>query len=110
MPGTIDELFDVDVGTTETGGRLVLSLIVGGLKIFAPAHYAHAPPAATRCGFDDQRITDLFGRFLSIGERIEGVFGSGKDGYSCFAHRSPRAGFVAHQANRVGRRSNEGQS
>ena len=103
VPGTLDKLFQVHVGNAKGLLRLVARGLPGGHQVLAAAHHAHAPAAAARRRFDDQRIPDAVA-FGGGGLGIEHqAVAPRHDGHSRGGHLAPRLLLFTHQPQHLGR-------
>src|ERR1039458_1159387 len=71
VPRRLDELLEVQIGRAESGAGLVLRLRKQGRQILGPVDHAHAAPAATRGGLEDDGIADSGGHFERLFGAIE---------------------------------------
>src|SRR5580700_10825528 len=103
----LDELFHVHIGTAEG----LLGFGARGLKhgdeFAAMAHDAHAAASAAFGRLDHYRVADFGGDLLGAFFVGHHAGAAGDYGEASFLHGFPGFIFFAHQANSVGRRSDE---
>ena len=85
VPAELDILFDVDGGVLERVFRLGLGLAKAGLEGDVVVGDAHAPPAATGRGFDDDGVADFAGDFQGLLFVVDRAVAAGHGGHLGFA-------------------------
>ena len=103
-------LFEVEGRISKCPFRLVPSGVIRFLQLVRIPGQAH--PSATTAGrrFEDHRKADLLGKLQRLIARGERTVRTGQDWHLGGRHGSSSLGFVTHEANGLGRGSDEGEA
>ena len=108
MAWVLQKLFQVHRRIAKCGTRFGLGHLHGVDERRLGVHHAHAATAATACSLDDDRVTHGFGDTANL-HRVIGQF-TFRAGYTRHAgadHGLLGRDLIAHDADRLWRRSNE---
>ncbi|RMS05254.1 hypothetical protein ALP75_203298 [Pseudomonas syringae pv. actinidiae] len=111
MPRLAKKLLDIQLGIAECPARFFAGQRNGIEQLLFFLNHAHAPPAATASGLDDDGIANVAGNrqnTLRIG-RHAGVR-AGHARHTGFTHGALGRNLVAHHANTGGAGADEGQA
>ncbi len=108
--GAFDVAFEEDRVVAKGVLRFFLGFFEAGLKLGGFFDNAHAAPATTEGGFDDEREANFMGHGEGLVGIGNGVVGSWKDGDLGGDGLGASGGFVAHGAEEVGGGPDEGDA
>ena len=107
MPWVLDIFLHVQIAIAKRSCRFLLRLLVKRGQLFFRPHDAHAAAAAASRSFDDDGIAHLPAPLPGFVLRSDHTVGSRQNRHTMLLHGGPRLFLLAHQANDLGRRSNE---
>ncbi len=102
--------FEENARVAESRARFALRFFKQRRESRGIAHHAHAAPAATHGGFDDDRIADLGGNFLRFGNGLDGIFGARQYRDTGRRRQLARGSLVAKKFQQCRRRAYESNS
>ena len=107
VAGSFDVFLDIAIGNTEGIRRLGLCGLERLGKVLAAADHAHATTSASRNGFHNDGVSNVFGESQSLFIGADGILAAGQERHSQAAHFRASSGLVAHQADARGRWPNK---
>ena len=103
----LDVLFHVKLAVAEGVGRLGKRRMEHVGQFLGVAHDAHAAPAATGLGFENDRIAHFLGPLLRLFGRRQNAVRARQNGHPGLLHGLARLFFFAHQSRHFRRRPDE---
>ena len=101
VAGPLDELLYIAVRNSEGACGFHLRSFQCRQQFRSTFNHSHAAAAATRDGFNNDRISDSFGRCDRIILFVNGAIASRQDWKTEPIHFVARPRFIAHQPNRL---------
>ena len=103
----LDVLLHVEIAVAECARRFGLRGAIKSGEIVFVADDAHAAPAASGGGFNDDREADLPRPLHCLFGGGDYAIGAGENGHAMLLHGGARFFFFAHQADDIGSRPDE---
>ena len=107
VPRLLDELLHVEVAIAEGVSRLGVCRLEEARQFFFRADDAHAAPASTRGGLEDNRIADRLRPLQRLALTLDHALRPGQDRHLGLFHGHARLFLFAHQPRHLRRRSDE---